>query len=295
MVRYKLIFLTGRGPAECARQLFALADQEYEDVRLSRKEFHAMIGGVPFGQLPVLEVDGKLLTQTMAINRFLARTFAYLQGNGSLQADFSHWAWTRRMCSSGQLFIRVLFALAGQEYEDVRLSRAEFHAMIGGVPFGQLPVLEVDGKLLTQTMAINRFLARTFGFAGKTLFEAALVDSLGDRYTIYRERISPYYSSVLSRKPANVIKKLKKEVLLPAREKFFGSLTIFLKGNSVNGYLVGDSITWMDVLIAEHAAEFSDRVPEFLDGFPEIEAHMQKVRSTPNLKKWIENRPVTPF
>ncbi|KIH60338.1 hypothetical protein ANCDUO_09411 [Ancylostoma duodenale] len=39
----------------------------------------------------------------------------------------------------------------------------------------------------------------------------------------------------------------------------------------------------------------SSRMPEFLDGFPEVKAHMEKVRAIPKLKKWLETRPQTPF
>ncbi|EPB80180.1 hypothetical protein ANCCEY_00735 [Ancylostoma ceylanicum] len=39
MVHYKLTYFDGRGYGECARQLFALADQQYEDVRVTREEF----------------------------------------------------------------------------------------------------------------------------------------------------------------------------------------------------------------------------------------------------------------
>ncbi|KIH47582.1 hypothetical protein ANCDUO_22353, partial [Ancylostoma duodenale] len=87
---------------------------------------------------------------------------------------------------------------------------------------------------------------------------------------------------------------LKKEVFLPARDKFFGFLTKFLKENP-SGFLVGDSVTWVDVLISECNFTLLSFVPEVLDGYPEVKAHMEKVRAIPNLKKWIENSPARPF
>jgi len=47
-------------------------------------------------------------------------------------------------------------------------------------PWEVLPVLEVDGHVISQSAAIGRFLARRFGFAGKDEFQDALCDELVD-------------------------------------------------------------------------------------------------------------------
>ncbi|KHJ90795.1 glutathione S-transferase protein [Oesophagostomum dentatum] len=75
MVHYKLTYFNGRGLGECARQIFALADQKYEDVRMTQETFPALKPKLPFGQVPLLEEDGKELAQSNAINRYLARKF----------------------------------------------------------------------------------------------------------------------------------------------------------------------------------------------------------------------------
>ena len=47
-------------------------------------------------------------------------------------------------------------------------------------PFGQLPLLEVDGELISESVAIARYCAREFGLAGKTTFESAQADEIVD-------------------------------------------------------------------------------------------------------------------
>ncbi|KIH46090.1 hypothetical protein ANCDUO_23859, partial [Ancylostoma duodenale] len=59
------------------------------------------------------------------------------------------------------------------------------------------------------------------------------------------------------------------------------------------GYLVGDSLTFADLYLAETSSESAKKFP--YDGFPEVKAHAEKVRSNPALKKWIATRPVTAF
>lgn len=48
------------------------------------------------------------------------------------------------------------------------------------MPFGQVPVLEVDGKQLAQSYAIARYLARQHGLAGQDDWEQAQVDMYAD-------------------------------------------------------------------------------------------------------------------
>ena len=46
--------------------------------------------------------------------------------------------------------------------------------------FGQVPVLEVDGKTIAQSMTIARFLARKYNLAGKNELEEAEADTIVD-------------------------------------------------------------------------------------------------------------------
>ncbi|ETN78540.1 hypothetical protein NECAME_10313 [Necator americanus] len=52
-------------------------------------------------------------------------------------------------------------------------------------------------------------------------------------------------------------------------EEFFGIMTTFLmKSNS--GYLINDSLTFVDLYLAEHTSEMVKKVPTLYDGFPEV-------------------------
>ena len=47
-------------------------------------------------------------------------------------------------------------------------------------PFGQMPILHVDGKVLAQSMTIARYLAKQHGLAGQNDWEEALANMYAD-------------------------------------------------------------------------------------------------------------------
>ena len=48
------------------------------------------------------------------------------------------------------------------------------------MPLGQVPALEIDGVVISQSLTIARFLAKEFGLAGKTNLEQAQADMVID-------------------------------------------------------------------------------------------------------------------
>ncbi len=48
------------------------------------------------------------------------------------------------------------------------------------MPLGQVPALEFDGVVISQSLTIARFLAKEFGLAGKTNLEQAQADMIND-------------------------------------------------------------------------------------------------------------------
>ncbi|VDM83312.1 unnamed protein product, partial [Strongylus vulgaris] len=215
--KYKLIYFNARAIAEVARQIFALAGQPYEDVRVNPKEWPKLKKGMPFEQLPVLEVDGKRIAQSYTICRFLARRF------------------------------------------------------------------EVDGKRIAQSYTICRFLARRFGFAGHTPFEEAVVDSIVDQFRDYLFETRPFLVSLIGVGDGDV-DTLKKKLFLPERAKLFGYMKKFLNHSS-SGFLVGDSLTWADLCLAEHVATYCDMFPEMLEGYPEVRKAFCKIASSKDIAR----------
>nr|XP_019596657.1 PREDICTED: hematopoietic prostaglandin D synthase isoform X1 [Rhinolophus sinicus]XP_019596658.1 PREDICTED: hematopoietic prostaglandin D synthase isoform X1 [Rhinolophus sinicus]XP_019596659.1 PREDICTED: hematopoietic prostaglandin D synthase isoform X1 [Rhinolophus sinicus] len=73
MPNYKLIYFNMRGRAEIIRYIFAYLDIKYEDHRLEQANWPEIKSTFPFGKIPILEIDGLKLHQSLAIARYLTK------------------------------------------------------------------------------------------------------------------------------------------------------------------------------------------------------------------------------
>ncbi|GMR42802.1 hypothetical protein PMAYCL1PPCAC_12997, partial [Pristionchus mayeri] len=178
---------------------------------------------------------------------------------------------------------RQLFILSDTPFEDNRIRYTES-------PFGKMPVLEVDGQPLSQSFAIARFLANKFGYAGRTEWEQAWVDALGDQFKDYLNEFLPFFRIAFGTANGD-LEEMRKSEGEPIRDKFFGFLEKQAKSNGSNGFLVGDSLTWIDLVVADHMGVVEFHLPRFLDSFPEVQRVRRQVIETPKIKEWLERRP----
>ncbi|RCN31980.1 glutathione S-transferase protein, partial [Ancylostoma caninum] len=194
-MEYKFYYFPGRGLGEVSRQLFALAGVQYEDIR------------VPKEQWPELKPS---------------RSFA------------------------GSSLLRFLY----YRREVVLTNIKKTLLYLPEMPFGQMPVLEVDGQQIPQSLAIARYLARKFGYAGKTPYEEAIVDALADQYKDFYVEIKGYYYPAMGLAEGDVVRlalsknevnkdiqasfqeEAKKNILIPARDRYLGYMTSFLQKSS---------------------------------------------------------------
>ncbi|KAJ4456728.1 putative Serine/threonine-protein phosphatase 2A activator [Paratrimastix pyriformis] len=70
-----LVYFGGRGRAEAIRLCLAEAGIDYEDQRVSFEAWPSMKSTLPFGQLPVLRIDGISIAQSMACVRYVAHKY----------------------------------------------------------------------------------------------------------------------------------------------------------------------------------------------------------------------------
>ncbi|CAM9364081.1 unnamed protein product [Laminaria digitata] len=61
------------GAAESIRWALEQSGLEWDDKRLSEEEFIALKPSLPNGQVPILEIDGYVLPQSLAILRYVGK------------------------------------------------------------------------------------------------------------------------------------------------------------------------------------------------------------------------------
>ncbi|HRY23197.1 MAG: glutathione S-transferase family protein [Geminicoccaceae bacterium] len=88
--------------------------------------------------------------------------------------------------------VRLALVIAGRTFEDIRVDREAFLKLKPELPFGSLPVLEVEGHgVFSQTNAILRLIGRLCDLYPQEPFEAARHDALMDAVEDLRHRIGP--------------------------------------------------------------------------------------------------------
>ena len=140
--------------------------------------------------------------------------------------------------------IRNAFRIAKIPFEDVRVKSADWPQLksSGKYVYGQMPVLEVDGEVFAQSMAILRYVGKVTGLYPSDPIEALRVDELLDCCIDMRTKLSPTFSLP---EPDRVAarQKLVETIIKPHLGCMEGRI-----GDS--GFAVGNQLTIADLAIA---------------------------------------------
>ncbi|XP_070543871.1 hematopoietic prostaglandin D synthase-like [Ptychodera flava] len=189
---------------------------------------------------------------------------------------------------------RLLFAAAGVDYEDVRYESEQWQTekASGNYPFGQMPVLEVDGETIAQSNSIARYLALEFGMAGGSNLEKAKADMVVDAIGDVTNALKEMWFQKDEAKKTEIRDKCLKETI----PTYFSALEkLLISNNGGDGFFVGDKITWADLAFLAHSDYHADQMKAAgtLEAFPKLKALRERLLEQPNIKKWVETRPKT--
>ncbi|XP_023313068.1 glutathione S-transferase-like isoform X1 [Anoplophora glabripennis] len=182
--------------------------------------------------------------------------------------------------------IRFLLSYGGIEFEDNRIQRANWPALKPSTPFGQVPILEYNGKLAYQSIAICRYLAKQVKLVGKDDWEDLEIDATVDTITDLRLKFAQY----IFERDEQAKKEKEKSLFNETFPFYLGKLDAQAKKN--NGYLVGCRLTWVDLVFTAILDFFNFMIKkDIITNFPNLQKVKENVEKIPNIKAWLEKRP----
>ncbi|XP_049764699.1 glutathione S-transferase-like isoform X1 [Schistocerca cancellata] len=184
--------------------------------------------------------------------------------------------------------IRLLLSYGKIEFEDDRFDRKDWPSIKPNMPFGQVPVLEIDGKRIYQSLAISRYLGKQFGLVGDNDWENLQIDMVADTAMDLKLKIDKFFYE-----PDEVEKEKKKTAILNELETIImPRLDNLAKENG--GYLAAGKLSWADFYFVGILDYLN-----YMAGFditkdcPNLIALRKKVLELPGVKEWVAKRPYT--
>eukprot|EP00347_Sterkiella_histriomuscorum_P012337 403368980 len=196
--------------------------------------------------------------------------------------------------------IRMLLTHAKVEFEDHRFPMEEWPALKQSLnlEFGQVPMLEFEGKQYSQTNSILRFLGSKYGYYPSNAEEAYKADSLVDGLADLIRNLG----GAKNEKDADKQKELFGACFASHIPKFFGVVEKRLTENTSKHHLVGEHLSIADFALAgllfsafyNDASEYTALMRPLVDAFPLLKAYTENLRDH-ELKDFLQTRPVRPF
>jgi len=185
---------------------------------------------------------------------------------------------------------RLLFVISGTPFEDFRFpfddDRTEWKAAKHTFPMFKIPDLAFNGTHISQSKAIERFLAKKFGFFGSNEVEAAQIDSFSEEI---RDIVIDYRSAV-----GNDEKMTKFW-----SEEYQTHLDALVNVSGKNGHFVGDKLSLADIQFFHLTTNSEPKYLAIVEAELEKRPVLTKIRDTvaanDKLIEYLSKRKVTPF
>ncbi|XP_022086124.1 S-crystallin SL11-like isoform X2 [Acanthaster planci] len=186
---------------------------------------------------------------------------------------------------------RMMLRYAGQKFEDVRYSPEEWAKHKPTTPFQQLPYLEVDGKIIPQSSAMQGFLARELGLNGANNEETTKIDLVG---AVVADIVDPLTKILFYEKDEAKKKELSATYYGETAPRFLKGLEEILKtNNGGDGFFVGSKISRADIIFYVGMEAF--RNDDVLKQYPKLYSLKERIAQDPKIAAYLKDRPQTQF
>uniref|UniRef100_A0A915MTZ7 glutathione transferase n=2 Tax=Meloidogyne javanica TaxID=6303 RepID=A0A915MTZ7_MELJA len=184
--------------------------------------------------------------------------------------------------------IRLLFNYKGQTFEDYRIKKEDWPTLKSKYIFGQVPVLEVDGKQLAQCGAIMQFLGKKFDLGGKNEWEEAKAMEISCLCDEMAYVVGPYVGAKLGFRQGDV-EQLRKDVFLPAIERYFPLYEKRLE-ESNSGFILPSGLSFVDFSVAHFTGMMIEMEKDIMAKYPKLVDFSNRFYSLPQLKEYLSKK-----
>ncbi|KAG2488828.1 hypothetical protein HYH03_012627 [Edaphochlamys debaryana] len=178
---------------------------------------------------------------------------------------------------------RLLFAIGNVPFEDVHYTYETLAAFKPKAPFGQVPVLELaDGKMLAQSGAIDRYVAKLAGLYPEDPLDAARADMVAFHMVDFMDLFMPTWSMA----PEERAKARQAILEGKGKDKLLSLSKIIEEAEAAGGWVAGGKMSYADVIVYVYLSGIvSKRMegvpPNLLDSYPVLKAFRNKVAKLP--------------
>jgi glutathione S-transferase len=179
------------------------------------------------------------------------------------------------------MHIRYLLLDNGIDFEVELVTGETWPALKPKTLFGQIPMLKDGDFELVQSNAILRYLARKHGLYGKNNEEAAMIDMINDQ----QEDMRVAYVRMIYKEYETG-----KDAYVKALPDALASLEkVLSRNNDGSGFLVGDSISFVDYSVFDILDNHLVLVPSCLDKFPKLKAFHGRMAARPKIAAYRDS------
>lgn len=185
---------------------------------------------------------------------------------------------------------RLALAIGGVDFEDDRVSFDQFQTVAKQQPFGQIPVLEVDGTVYGESDALLRYAGKVAGLYPKCEKEALRVDMVVDSL---ESVMGPSLKAAFAADKAAA----KADVLQTTLPRYFGAIEKIYAENK-GPFLLGEVITIADLKVMSIYRQLTDGgmfavgEPKALNAYPRIQAAAKAVLAHGKVASWYKKNPM---
>jgi glutathione S-transferase len=185
---------------------------------------------------------------------------------------------------------RLALHISGIAFEDHRVAGKDWPAFRDKTPFFAMPMLEVDGKVVSQSNSINRYVGKLTGLYPKDDWQGLVCDEVMDAVEDIGTRIAQTIDL-----PEDAKKKAREELVAGRIARYLDQLQARLK-MAGGEYFADNRLTVADLKVFQWIRWLRsgalDHIPKDLVDrvAPQLVKHFERVASHPKVAEYYERR-----